>query len=160
VTTDDDDLQQIINLIRRFGDRRFAEGREAARQTLFNALQFAMTERPDTATFLGSAAVYEPPGTAGANPGSESVKRAPRGSVGKAVDSVLADRPGMLTPEIEERVLQNDPEIARKSVGNELRRLEGKKYKRDRPGGHRWFLIDQPVGQKGGEPTPHPSASV
>jgi hypothetical protein len=157
--TEDDDLQQIITLIRRFGDRRFAEGREAAKHTLLNALQFAMVEQPDTATFLGSAASPQEP-VVGANPISDSIKRAPRGSVGKAVDSVLTDKPGLLTPEIEERVLQIDPEIARKSVGNELRRLEGKKYKRDRPGGYRWFLIDQPVGQEGGEPTPRAPASV
>lgn len=85
--------------------------------------------------------------------------RAPRGSVGKAIDTVLAEHHGLMVPQLEEAVLQIDAEIAKKSIGNELRRMEGTKYKRDRPGGYRWFLIDQQVDQEGGEPTPQTSAS-
>jgi hypothetical protein len=76
-----------------------------------------------------------------------TIQRVPRGSVEKAIDAVLVDRPGLLVPQIEEAVFLLDPEIAKKSVGNRLRIMEGNKYKRDRPGGYRWFLIDQQVDQ-------------
>jgi hypothetical protein len=88
-----------------------------------------------------------------------TAQRAPRGSVGRAIDAVLSEKPGLLVPQLEEAVLEADPEVARKSVGNHLRHLEGTKYKRDRPGGYRWFLIHQQVDQVAGEPTPQPSAS-
>jgi hypothetical protein len=133
-------------------EEAFRKGGEHMRDSILRAAQ-----TPPSAPRIGAAE--------GAAPGTSSATaigiahRAPRGSVGKAIDTVLAERPGLMVPNLEEAILQIDSEIAKKSIGNELRRMEGNKYKRDRPGGYRWFLIDQQVDQKVGEPTPQTSAS-
>lgn len=127
----------------------FKAGGDAMRDSIIRAAQVPIT----------SPQAHNPP-----QPVVEKVERAPgarapRGAVGRAIDAILKTKPGCSIPDLEELVWRENREIARKSVGNEVRRMEGTKYKRDRPGGYRWFLIDHPVDQEGGEPTPQASAS-
>jgi hypothetical protein len=152
-------LREIVDLVRRYGERRFAAGEEAAKKAAIYAFQSAMgIDRPVTPSILGSALAASRDNALRETTAQdreskrEPAKRAPRGIVGRAIRRVLAESVGGADlPEIESRVLMERPDISRKSVGNELRRLEGDLYERDRPRGHRWFLIQK--GQEGvGEP--------
>lgn len=67
-----------------------------------------------------------------------AVDRAPRGLVGDLIDQVLTDHPGIPGVDVEDRVLKADSRIARKSVGNTLRRYRDEKYRKE---GRNWFLI-------------------
>jgi len=71
--------------------------------------------------------------------------RAPRGLAARAIKTVLTEEPGLSIIEITSRVMAKFPNVAAKSVGNELRRREGKDYRRE--GKYAWFLMDQ--GAKG-----------
>ena len=68
--------------------------------------------------------------------------RAPRGAVGAMLRRILTEKPGLTVTEIEAIAPEYDPEVAAKSIGNELRRFDGMKYKRDQRS--RWFLFDGP----------------
>jgi hypothetical protein len=69
-----------------------------------------------------------------------TAKRAPRGSVGRMINQILAEHPeGLITAEVEGLAPKYDAEVAIKSIGNELRRFEGERYRRDERG--KWFLI-------------------
>ena len=70
---------------------------------------------------------------------AEVIRRAPRGLVPKVVGQMLADSPGKIIAEYEQMVGDYDSRVSEKSVGNELRRHEGKKYRRDDSGG--WFPV-------------------
>lgn len=65
--------------------------------------------------------------------------RAPRGLVRTAVEAALTERPGSSITELEDVVVGRHPEIARKSVGNQLRHFEGELYRRE--GKYQWFLM-------------------
>ena len=65
--------------------------------------------------------------------------RAPRGLVRTAVEEALRERPGSSITEIEDVVLARHPEVAKKSVGNQLRHFEGDLYRRE--GKYKWFLM-------------------
>ena len=145
-------VQQFVALIEKFKgaiwSEAFKAGGDAMRDSVIRAAQDPL-------------AAPEVPKPAMAETNTDRIvgTRAPRGAVGRSIDLVLELYPGSSIPDIEEMVWQENKEIARKSVGNEVRRMEGKKYKRDRPGGYRWFLIDHHVDQKVGEPTPETSIS-
>lgn len=83
--------------------------------------------------------------------------RAPRGSVRKVLDPILADHPGLTIAEIETHGERRNKEVAAKSYGNELRRLEGIRYRRNRPNGNRWFLMD---GMSPNDPEDDPLAQT
>lgn len=70
----------------------------------------------------------------------EGAKRAPRGVVEDVIRASLGIRPGQTTVELEKA--GEGAGLSAKSIGNQLRRLEGVLYERD---GRRWFLR----GQKG-----------
>lgn len=70
-----------------------------------------------------------------------TTKKAPKGAVGAAVSEILRAYPGSSITAIEEVCAVEAPEVASRSIGNELRRLEGKKYRRE---GRNWFLISEP----------------
>lgn len=57
-------------------------------------------------------------------------ERAARGVAAKAIRAVLSAEPGLSIIEITARVAANHPEIAEKTIGNELRRREGAEYVR------------------------------
>jgi len=152
-TKTDDELRALIMAaIEELGSRRFNEGGAAMREAILRAtqhpLEMMMAHTGGMANLAKSIV-----GSASTVTVEESTKaRAPRGSVGKAIDPLLRANPGMLVPDLEAEVKRRHPEIHPKSIGNELRRFEGGKYKRDREGGYRWFLIDdQDGGQTGAE---------
>lgn len=71
---------------------------------------------------------------------TDAPSRAPRGALDEVLERVLADHPGMTTPEVEVAVLSADPRIAIKSVYNRLRHWE-KSGRRFRRSGQRWYRI-------------------
>ncbi len=83
--------------------------------------------------------------------------RVARGLVQNTVAMALELEPGKSIKEYEALVLELEPEISVKSIGNELRRGEADgRYKRDRPGGIRWYLGSaetEAEGQSSGEPS-------
>lgn len=76
--------------------------------------------------------------------------RAPRGLVRKAVEEVLAEAPGLTIVEVEQRVGIRYPQVARKSVGNQLRAFEGELYRRE--GKYNWFLIGHDAQKEAAKP--------
>src|SRR5207253_2662937 len=74
-------------------------------------------------------------------------QRSSWGSVVSAMHSILSKEPNLTVPEIEHRGASLFPDINVRSFGNQLRRYEGKKYRRD-PATDRWSLIEAaPAGQ-------------
>jgi hypothetical protein len=145
-------VEQFVALVDKFKgaiwNEAFKAGGEAMRDSILKAAQSP------------SPSVNEPPDAWSSGlPILAAAMRAPRGSVGRAIDALLREHPGLSVGHMEKIFSEHHQEIAQKSIGNELRRMEGNKYKRDRPGGYRWFLIDQQVDQKVGEPTHESSAS-
>lgn len=70
------------------------------------------------------------------------------------VAKALEREPGKSIKEYEHIVLELEPEISVKSVGNELRRGEADgRYKRDRPGGYRWYLASSEIEAADNDPT-------
>ncbi len=65
------------------------------------------------------------------------VRRAPRGLVPKVVAEMLVEHPGKIIAEYEQMVEGYDNRVSAKSVGNELRRHEDRKYRRNDNG--EWF---------------------
>lgn len=62
------------------------------------------------------------------------IRRAPRGLVPKVVGAMLRDHPGKIIAEYEQMKDQYDSRVSEKSIGNELRRHEDKKYHRTENG--------------------------
>lgn len=150
-TKTDDELRELIMAaIQELGSRRFNEGGLAMREAILQATKYQY------GTFLGGAGAAGGKSTLiGSASSPEAVRaRAARGAVGKAIDPILRANPGMLVPDLESEVKRLHPEIHPKSIGNELRRFEGEKYKRDREGGYRWFLIEDQDGGRTGAPAP------
>lgn len=67
-------------------------------------------------------------------------QRSSWGSVVSAMQSILSTESNLTVTEIEERGTALFPDINIRSFGNQLRRYEGKKYRRD-PSTDRWSLI-------------------
>lgn len=65
--------------------------------------------------------------------------KAPRGTVPRVLKRMLTDHPGKTIVEYEAMIADYDSRIAAKSIGNELRRMEGIRYRRNTDG--QWFLI-------------------
>jgi hypothetical protein len=70
-------------------------------------------------------------------------QRSAWGSVVAAMTAILTKEPSLTLHEIEHRGAQLYPDINTRSFGGQLRRYEGKKYRRD-PVTDRWSLIDPP----------------
>lgn len=68
-------------------------------------------------------------------------QRSSWGSVVSAMRSILDKEPNLTVPEIEQRGASLYPDINIRSFGNQLRRYEGRKYRRD-PATDRWSLIE------------------
>jgi hypothetical protein len=67
------------------------------------------------------------------------IRRAPRGLVPSVVDRMLREHPGKIIAEYEQMKDHYDARVSRKSIGNEIRRMEDKKYRRNDKG--EWFPI-------------------
>lgn len=64
-------------------------------------------------------------------------RRAPRGLVPKVVAAMLRDYPGKTITDYEQLLHRYDGQVSAKSIGNELRRHMGRKYRRNEDG--QWF---------------------
>lgn len=65
-------------------------------------------------------------------------RRVASGTLRPLVELILSDEPGLRVAEIQAKAVELDNTVAPTSVGNELRRMEGTRYRRD---GKRWFII-------------------
>ena len=82
--------------------------------------------------------------------------KAPRGTVPKVLGRMLTEYPGLTIVGYESLVGQFDNRIAVKSIGNELRRMENKRYRRDDDG--RWFLVKRDEEAGDGHETNSPAS--
>ena len=82
-------------------------------------------------------------------------RKAPRGTVPKILGRMLTEYPGRTVVEYEEMVKLYDSRVATKSIGNELRRMEGKRYRRNADG--QWFLMKLDEEAGGGRETNSPA---
>jgi hypothetical protein len=73
-------------------------------------------------------------------PRRKPATRSPRGLLAQGLAEALQLQPGASTRAVEDYVTAWDQRIARKSVGNELRRQEDRLYRRDGDGG--WYLME------------------
>jgi hypothetical protein len=139
-------VQELSALIERFKGtvwrEAFKAGGEAMRDSILRAAQDPITVNQPLEPLAAAGERAERLGT-----------RAPRGAVGRAIDALLKEHPGISIQHMEKIISLHQPEIAQKSIGNEVRRMENIKYRRDHPGGYLWFLIDHSVDQEVGEPT-------
>lgn len=124
--------EQVMGLLNKAYQAGYADGQAALRESVLKAT--GATAHVPTAKIKGSMPssqyiIVEP---------KDSLK-APKGRVGEVIHEVLASHPGLPIVEIEQRALEIDPRISPKSVGNELRRLKGQKYRQGE--GKQWFLI-------------------
>lgn len=70
--------------------------------------------------------------------------RAPRGALRDAIERALRERPGQTEQELQVYVGQLDRRVSPRSVGGELRRLKGDRYRQE---GRKWFLLtEDPAG--------------
>jgi hypothetical protein len=65
-------------------------------------------------------------------------QRVASGTVRPLIERILADRPGLRVIDVQAAAAELDNDISPTSVGNELRRHKGTRYRQD---GARWFLI-------------------
>lgn len=73
-----------------------------------------------------------------------SSSRAPRGALRDAIERALRESPGQTEQELQAHVGQLDPRVSPRSVGGELRRLKGDRYRQE---GRKWFLLtEDPAG--------------
>lgn len=113
-------------------------GSMATQQAILHAVQQSpeiQDASPADAAPVAEAKAYLPA------PGFAPTK-ARRGAVGQAIREVLTASPGLPIIEVEKRVLEANPQVAPKSIGNALRRGEGVEYRRE--GKYNWFLIGEP----------------
>lgn len=83
-------------------------------------------------------------------------QRSSWGSVVAAMHTILSNEPSLTVPEIEERGKTVFPDINIRSFGNQLRRYQGEKYRRD-PATDRWSLIETaPVSPPGNDGRVYP----
>jgi len=88
---------------------------------------------------------------------AEIVRRAPRGLVPKVVGEMLSDHPGKIIAEYEMMKDNYDTRVSVRSIGNELRRYEGEKYRRNANG--EWFPISGNNEAAGSATNETPAAS-
>lgn len=130
-----DELKEItdnvITLLTRAYERGYADGAENMRSTIMRAAGVMDSQPP-----LAPVAISVKHTT-------ETQKRAPKGLLTQVVTQVLRETPGLTLTEIEARAVSRDDRISSRSIGNELRRLEGSHYRRE---DKRWFISSQEVG--------------
>lgn len=88
----------------------------------------------------------------------EVIRRAPRGLVPEVVGRMLSERPGKIVAEYEQIVDEYDSRVSTKSIGNELRRHEGRKYYRNDSG--EWFPMSGNKEAGDGQQTNSPASDV
>ena len=108
----------------------YDKGAEDARNAILLAAGVpAVTGRPAPPSLITGS---------GAKP-TDHPKKAPRGTVPKVLRRMLTDHPGKQIVDYEDMFTEYDDRISVRSIGNELRRMEDKKYCRNDDG--EWFLM-------------------
>lgn len=114
----------------------YEDGAAAMRASILAAAQAPLTTpAPPGVSYYLSRPIKDD--VAEETPG-EPRKRAPKGAVGLLVTSELERSPGLSQQALKNRLV-GAREISSGAIGNELRRQENIKYRRDALG--RWFLI-------------------
>lgn len=143
-------LDQMDGLTRRIYDLGFRAGSIAMRDNILQVASSPMSVGQgavmmdaavtnSTSNFVGSS---EP-----ARRRSKVESRAPNGLVAKAIGEVLSEAPGIRVIEVADRVMRRYPEIAAKSIGNQMRRGE-REGLYERSGKYSWFLRGQAPKEK------------
>ncbi|WP_293677565.1 hypothetical protein [uncultured Phenylobacterium sp.] len=161
------DIDDLLAAIKARADVAFGEGYEAGFQAGHDAAvkmfqQAAATlvatiKLPDTPKLaytspLGAVGAAAAQGMREALAGrSKAEARAPRGLVAEAIREVLTEAPGLRVIEVVERVAAKHPEIAAKSVGNQMRRGE-RDGVYERIGKYKWYLKGQAPGESSERP--------
>jgi hypothetical protein len=116
----------------------FRAGISAGKESVERA--FATALRQAEQDFRMAKARQERPAAKADSPrrASSKRKRVASGTLRPLVELILTDSPGLRVAEIQTQAKALDETISPSSVGNELRRMEGTRYRRD---GKRWFLI-------------------
>ena len=84
-------------------------------------------------------------------------RRVASGTLRTLVEMILRDQPGQRIAEVQNAARAIDSTIAPTSVGNELRRNENTRYRRE---GKRWFLVGENEQRSGLAPETVPGLSV
>lgn len=112
----------------------YEQGVEDARKAIWAAAGSPLiTGKQAPTSLIGGATVHVEEGE------RKTVRKARRGTVPKVLGRMMTEHPGKTIVEYEEMTPQYDDQISVKSVGNELRRMEGKRYRRNDDG--EWFLM-------------------
>ena len=132
------DIQdEVKRLVEAAYKRGYDEGSLDMRNSILAAAQAPMVLKPGTGGTIATG--HEPSIVSRADQpgGGRPGPRARRGLVAEFIRSQLTQSPGLTIKELEERAQFLEPEIGKNTVGNQLRRFDGKLYVRD---GYRWFL--------------------
>jgi len=137
-------VQSIQEILRREYLRGYTDGAASA-ESLRAEIMATLDRFPSLTTKSSPARALGPPHRLNhiSPERAEAVdrKKAPKGAVGAAISEILKDGSGLTLFEIEEWCSIQAPGIAVRSVGNELRRFRGVKYRQE---GRNWFLISTP----------------
>ena len=135
-------LAQMESLARRMYGLGFQAGSIAMRESILQVASSPMSVGQGSVSMGLSGGEM---GYSGSNNGarrSKAESRAPMGLVAKAIAEVLTEAPGIRVVEVVERVRRKYPEIAEKSVGNQMRRGE-RDGAYERSDKYSWFLKGQ-----------------
>ncbi len=110
--------QRMLALLEDAFNAGFVAGSDYAREAILRAAQSPTVGKPSiplSASFVIAANARD---------------RARRGSARLAVHAVLKNKSGLRLEEIEAAAVSLDPSLSPRSVGGELRRMEGREYER------------------------------
>lgn len=131
-------LSDLGKLVANAYARGFTAGSMAMRENIIQAASAPMAVRPGAVSM--AIQVTEADDTADEAAPPAPTPRAPKGLVPAVIRHVLETHPGSTTAEITSMIKIIERRVAAASVGNELRRFDGKLYERD---GRKWFLKGQ-----------------
>jgi hypothetical protein len=128
--------QTLNKLVQEAYKQGYTDGAEAMRDSILRAAgsPLSIPEAPPFSEILSRSAEADQPKLELKNKSG----RAPRGTVGRILNDALTQRGGLTQHQLKQYADQVE-DVSATSIGNELRRNEGKKYRRE---GKRWFLIE------------------
>jgi hypothetical protein len=142
-------LEAFNGLLEKAYSRGYEDGASAMRDSLLRAAQAPLNipPMPDLSSIMNAD-------TGVSHQNEVKDVRAPRGSIGRFVTEALKRQPGLTQTSLKEMAIRSG--AAYPGIGNELRRHEGIKYRKDAK--KRWYLIEVQPSASAGEPTLVPSA--
>ena len=140
--------QALNKLVQDAYRQGYADGAAAMRESILRAAEAPLSS-PEAPSFLETLARSSESGQPKLELKSKS-GRAPRGTVGRIINDALGKHEGLTQQQLKQYADQVE-DVSATSIGNELRRNEGTKYRRD---GKRWFLIEFKVLVAGSKSEP------